>query len=130
MLGSEAGIINLLTICHLLNCSTLPTSNNLLSTERIPRNVFTYNGKNEPLAINNIFEVSPNPNHKINSGAIAKWGSVRSICSDGSSKRSVLYEKPTHKPAAKPSPPQLRNQAVPAKQICLNVSPAHRTRSS
>lgn len=45
----------------------------------------------------------------IRSGAIARNGTVRSICTEVSSVRSAPRESPTHDPSSSPSPPPRMN---------------------
>ncbi|MNE67183.1 hypothetical protein D3C80_1627760 [compost metagenome] len=106
--GREAGRMSRVIWLLRLYSSTLATSNSLVSTERIPRKVFTYTGKKAPSAISKIFDTSPNPNHKIKSGVITRWGTVRSIWIEGSSCFSASREKPDHRPSASPTEPPRR----------------------
>ena len=61
-----------------------PTSTSLRSMSRIAATPLTYTGKNAPIAISTIFEVSSMPSHSSNNGTQARLGIERSPAKVGS----------------------------------------------
>ena len=87
-------------------------STSLASTLRMPANMFRYSGIAAPSAIRMIFGSSPMPNQTMNTGTRPNSGSVRRICSGGStafspsplspaiSAKTIAAAAPTPKPMA------------------------------
>ena len=107
MYGRAVGNVTLLKICHAEAPNDCIIRSGPSSTDLKPAIPFTKSGKNVARITRANFELKPNPNHTMSSGASAILGMLWSATTNGrsrystSAKRTLIVARPS--PAAEPT---------------------------